>query len=437
MSLDDPRVRAAVNLDGYLDSLDGELHPIAEHGTDKPLLLAGTDGFRDDRFDRTWAAVMAHGGAVRRVELRDANHWVFTDYAALTPQLQAAGLVTPSARARLIGSTSCGISAYACWCGASSIGRCNFLATECIDVGMRRLTGLAGTLSAVLLAATLVPTATASTTAVCGLRLGSVTASGGHRLQQVSATTPPSVVQSVDGPKDLFPDGQVRLATAVGWEPGASEGEHRFATVSIGNSLYDVYYHVGDNLTDVTPGTYEQTLIGGGWTPSITYVEESFYFAADGSHRANNYALWSGTIHRWNQGWGQPKVFKGFDAVKTMTLISQTPTYDTFLANTRGGALYTIRIPLSSTAVPIVKKVRTRTWQGFETLIAEKCGRASTLLLGIDKDTGSGYLYAMSHANGTATIINSLGKVPGTFTDPTHFRFRQTLPTPTAALNGE
>ncbi|MGW1345214.1 hypothetical protein ACWCOV_29500 [Kribbella sp. NPDC002412] len=302
---------------------------------------------------------------------------------------------------------------------------------------MRTLTGLAGTLSAVLLAATLVPTAAASTTAVCGLRLGSVTASGGHRLQQISATTPPSVVQSVDGPKDLFPDGQGRLATSVAWEPGASEGEHRFGSVTIGNSLYDFYYHVGDNLTDVTPETYEQTLIGGGWTPSITYVEESFYFPRDGSHRANNYALWSGTIHRWNQGWGQAKVFKGFDAVKTMTLISQTATYDTFLANTRGGALYTIRIPLSSTAVPIVKKVRTRTWQGFEVLIAEKCGRASTLLLGIDKDTGSAHVYAMSHATGTTTVINSLGKLPGTYTAPTYFRYRRTITSPTGALNGE
>ncbi|MEU4606929.1 alpha/beta hydrolase [Kribbella sp. NPDC023972] len=111
VSLDDRRIRAAANLEGYLDTLDGELYPIAQHGTDKPLLLAGTDGFRDARFDRTWAAVMSHGGPVRRVELHDANHWVFTDYAALTPQLQSAGLVTPEARARLIGSTPYGIHA--------------------------------------------------------------------------------------------------------------------------------------------------------------------------------------------------------------------------------------------------------------------------------------------------------------------------------------
>jgi hypothetical protein len=81
----------------------------------RPVLLyspgAVPDGFRDARFDRTWGAVMSHGGPVRRVELPDANHWVFTDYAALTPQLQSAGLVTPEARARLIGSTPDGIPA--------------------------------------------------------------------------------------------------------------------------------------------------------------------------------------------------------------------------------------------------------------------------------------------------------------------------------------
>jgi hypothetical protein len=46
-----------------------------------------------------------------------------------------------------------------------------------------------------------------------------------------------------------------------------------------------------------------------------------------------------------------------------------------------------------------------------------------TVLLGIDKDTGSGYLYAVGHANGTATVINSLGKVNGTFPDPVYLRW--------------
>ena len=61
---EDRRIAAAVNLEGYLDRMDGELLPVAEQGTDRPLLLAGTDGFRDARLDRSWGALLAHGGPV-------------------------------------------------------------------------------------------------------------------------------------------------------------------------------------------------------------------------------------------------------------------------------------------------------------------------------------------------------------------------------------
>jgi dienelactone hydrolase len=111
VSVEHPWVRAAANLEGYLDTRDGELYPIAQHGTRKPLLLAGTDGFRDERFDRTWSAVLSHGGPVRRVQLSDANHWIWTDYAAFAPQLQPAGLMTAAARAKLVGTSRCGVPA--------------------------------------------------------------------------------------------------------------------------------------------------------------------------------------------------------------------------------------------------------------------------------------------------------------------------------------
>ena len=104
-ALDENReIKAAINLEGYLDYVEGDLFPIAQHGTRKPLLLAGTDGFRDDRFDRTWSALLAHGGPVRRTELKNANHWVFTDFAAMTPQLQAKGLMSAGDRAALVGT---------------------------------------------------------------------------------------------------------------------------------------------------------------------------------------------------------------------------------------------------------------------------------------------------------------------------------------------
>lgn len=107
VSLQHPLVRAGINLEGYLDALDGELYKIAR----KPLLLAGTDGFRDARFDRTWSAVMSQGGPVRRVQLSDANHWIWTDYAAFAPQLQSAGLMTEAARDKLVGASRCGVPA--------------------------------------------------------------------------------------------------------------------------------------------------------------------------------------------------------------------------------------------------------------------------------------------------------------------------------------
>ena len=92
---------------------------------------------------------------------------------------------------------------------------------------------------------------------------------------------------------------------------------------------------------------------------------------------------------------------------------------------TKGGALYTAHIPLKSPMRPVVKQVRSSTWQVFETLTSERCGAHGTLLLGIDKKTRSGYPYAVGHANGSATVIRGLGKVGGTFGDPVDFRWIQ------------
>ncbi|MEV5338866.1 alpha/beta fold hydrolase [Streptomyces sp. NPDC052676] len=100
---EDRRIAAAVNLEGYLDRMDGELLPVARQGTDRPLLLAGTDGFRNARLDRSWAALLAHAGPVARHQLDGAQHWVFTDYAALVPQLHRAGLTTAAGRAAMVG----------------------------------------------------------------------------------------------------------------------------------------------------------------------------------------------------------------------------------------------------------------------------------------------------------------------------------------------
>jgi predicted dienelactone hydrolase len=109
---EDHRIDAAVNLEGYLDfppetpGQEGKLFPIAEHGADRPLLLLGTDGFPDKKgLERSWSAMLAHSqGCTRRRQLDNAAHWVFTDYGAIAPQLQAGGLMTADNRIKLVGA---------------------------------------------------------------------------------------------------------------------------------------------------------------------------------------------------------------------------------------------------------------------------------------------------------------------------------------------
>lgn len=263
--------------------------------------------------------------------------------------------------------------------------------------------------------------------AACSLRLGSVTPGGDHTLQTITAT--PSATALRVGPKDLYPDSTAYLPSSVSWEPVAPAGEQRTGLIGIGARMYGTSYITDGTGTAVEPGSVKQTLIGGGWDDFHKSVELSRYSVA-GVSRSTVYSLMvdftDGVIGRWTvtaSGWKYYTTFGGFKAVKTMVLIGQGKTFDTFLATTNGGALYTVQVPTGS-GKPVVTKVRTSTWQSFETLIAEKCGSNGTLLLGIDKNTGAGYLYAVGHANGAATVIKGLGKVPTTFpaTD-SYFRY--------------
>ncbi|MFF0338696.1 hypothetical protein [Kribbella sp. NPDC004875] len=266
---------------------------------------------------------------------------------------------------------------------------------------------------------------TAAQAAACFVWNGGVTATGAHRFADPTATTPPTVPDdwSTAG---VYKPGQVRLSARQTTEPDIS-GTDRSGYVVIGDALYYSYYQ---GYEDGTIDNQSLSRVGGGWG-SFTYLETSDYESPDNGkpkvYRSAAYALRNdGVLFRWNtggKGWKASGSYPGFSAVRTMTLIAKTPTYDTFLANTKGGALYTIRIPSASPMKPIVKQVRTRTWQGFEALSAMGCGQYGTLLFAIDKDTKKGYLYAIGHANGLSTVIQSRGQVPGTFGDPVDFRW--------------
>jgi hypothetical protein len=261
--------------------------------------------------------------------------------------------------------------------------------------------------------------------------LGSVTAGGDHRSHRITANSPPTRTNDHVVAPGLFKD-QVRLSGAMfaSQEPGGLFiGGHVIIGATLARSGYTL---VGG---DLDTASIRLVPVDSGFGDIVAFEEVRYREGT--SARTMTYGLRSdGVLSRRTStsgGWAVTGTSAGFASVKSMALISKTRTYDTFLANTRGGALYTIHIPTTSPMKPVVKPVRTRTWQGFEFLIAQKCGKQGTLLLGIDKDTQSAYLYAVGHANGTATVIQGLGKVPGTFNDPAYFRWT----TPVDPLVGE
>ncbi|WP_329000227.1 hypothetical protein OHA18_38060 [Kribbella sp. NBC_00709] len=291
-------------------------------------------------------------------------------------------------------------------------------------------------MAAVLVAGSLLPgTATAAGNAVCGMGLGSVTAGGDHREQEIDSTVPPTAGVNNLVKAKVYAPGQVRVSSTMIWQADEFAGfivEGGF--VLIGDGLYRTAYS-GTSTTTGDPGPR----IGSGWG-AFTVLEQSQYQGPKdaGVTRWNTYGLRNdGTLFRWTLSskgaWQAKASAPGFAAVKSMVLISQTKTYDTFLANTRGGALYTIHIPTSAPMKPVVKQVRSSTWQGFETMAAQECGPYGVVLLGIDKDTDSAYLYAVGHANGTSTVIQSRGKVPASFSENVYFRWL----VPNPPLNGE
>lgn len=274
-------------------------------------------------------------------------------------------------------------------------------------------------------AAPAVPASASAATDACELVSGAITSTGAVRVQGHVAVAPPGVSTDRVESDKLFAGKNVRLTSSMKYDGDYEDGSSRYGYMVFGSDMYMVKY-----LTDLegnVEGELATAKVGGGWGNYIAF--ESSELHLNGAHqRTTQYGLRSdGVLTRWTIDgggvWRNTGAVKGYAAVKSLALISQTKTYDTFLANTRGGRLYTIHIPTSVPLKPVVKIVRTSTWQGFESLQAARCGKTGVTLLGIDKDTKAGYLYVVGHANGTKTVIKGLGKVRPTFNDPVTFNW--------------
>ncbi|NIK54340.1 hypothetical protein [Kribbella shirazensis] len=282
------------------------------------------------------------------------------------------------------------------------------------------------------------PARTTAKAVVCGINVGAVTAAGDHVTETYAATRPPTQTAYQMGPRAFYPPGQARLSSTFLTFGDALETQV-VGYLTLGDSMYSSSYFktpAGEVDTSL-PVTLKR--IGGGWS-TYTAFEVSHY-ANWSSHRTTAYGLRNdGMLSRWSVDdsgvWRNRVTYSGLKGVKSIALISKTATYDTFLANTAAGVLQTIRIPTTAPLKPVVKTVRGRSWQGFETLVATKCGTSGTLLLGIDKDHQTGYLYAVGHASGTSTLIQSIGLVQSfRFHSPVYFRWG--APPLDDPLNGE
>jgi hypothetical protein len=177
----------------------------------------------------------------------------------------------------------------------------------------------------------------------------------------------------------------------------------------------------GRNLYRATSYIYDTSVkasaarIGSGWQNFTTIATSNYTVTSP--HRSYLYGLnLDGTVYRYaasGTGFKALGKFAGFKSFKTLTVISETATYDTLLMTTKAGALYTIRIPVTATAKPVVKVIRTGGWQSFEHLEVVDCGtKGGALITAVDRDTKTAQLYAMSKANGKATLLTGYGRIP-------------------------
>jgi hypothetical protein len=256
-------------------------------------------------------------------------------------------------------------------------------------------------------AAKLPTTAAEAATAACGVSVGAVNAIGTAGGYDITATRPPTVA-ALDQ-YNLF---GVRASSTWYLESDRSSDTFYGMILQAGNLYTAVTQYTG---TATTP-TVRATKLGSGWSGFNQITDSNYVYGA-----RQHYFLYglhtNGSLYRYTVA-SAPRAYgsaPGFSSVKALTLIAETPTYDTLLVNTRGGALYTVRVPVTAPMKPIVTQVRATGFGSYESLVAQRCGASSTLLTAFDTDTNLGTVFAVGRTTGPTTPIKSYGSFKATF----------------------
>lgn len=254
--------------------------------------------------------------------------------------------------------------------------------------------------------------AAAVAASACSMQVGAVNAAGMSGGYNIVATRPVQVGEFV--PYKLF-----GIRASATWYYYKEPTRNYFRGLILqGSNLYAAY-EIYKGSSDVP--TVSATKVGTGWSGFSTIATSNFVQGTT-PHRYLYGLHTNGSLYRYNvngpvRSYGSAPGYRSF---KTITVIAETATYDTLLATTKTGALWTIRVPVTAPLKATLKQVRTTGFKAYEQLIAQRCGATSTLLTAFDNDANTATVYAVSRATGASTLINTIDTFPATFDAPTH-----------------
>ncbi|MFD3400586.1 hypothetical protein ACFWUU_07930 [Kribbella sp. NPDC058693] len=254
-------------------------------------------------------------------------------------------------------------------------------------------------------------------------------AAGGPCINYVGVPTAAGTMQEIDVTPGTSP-------TAVAFEPFGYVATRANATWygAVNASQTQTYYYglllQGANLyrhttyvPDEKPPVPTFTKVGNGWS-GFKAIATSNYSVAQPRH-AYLYGLnTNNSLYRYQivgAGFKALGPIPGFKGFKTLTVVSESATYDTLLMTTTAGALWTAHIPIAAGAKPVMKLIRSSGFADYESLVAQGCGtRGGTLVTAVDNATQSGFQYAFSKFNGSGTAMTFYGKIPAVFNGVDH-----------------
>lgn len=257
----------------------------------------------------------------------------------------------------------------------------------------------------------------------CEVEVGAVTAAGTNAGYRIIATKP--VTAGGFRPNKLF---SVRASsTWYDWQ-GSGTGHYYAGFVLQSGNLYATAESYKTSTTTIP--VISSKKLGTGWTGFSALASSTYYNQSTGVGHMFLYGLHAnGSLYRYSINGTTGPVSAagsapGYKSFKQITVISETAGYDTLLATTKTGAIYTIHLPITQQLKGTLKAVRTTGFAAYHQIVAQRCGNnGGTLLTGFNNTANTATVYALGRAKGAQTVVNTIGSVALPQDATTHFLY--------------